>query len=374
MHIAIQASDLDARRIDGTRVYIYQLLKRFGTIVPDDLFSLYHRSRFNAELQPPDLPNYRFHAIRFPCAWTQTRFAFELFRIRPDRIWMPIHSVPIIRRRGAETIVTIHDLAFLFFPDHFPFLDRVKLRFFTDWAVRKSDRIIAISRNTQEDILRLYPEIAPEKIRVIHHGFDREFFQKTVADEETERFLKKIGTKKGKYILYVGALQPRKNISALIRAFDKLKQSESFGDIKLVLAGEKAWLWEEIFETARLSPHREDIVFPGRLSFSEVRTVFQNCAVFAYPSLYEGFGLPVLEGFASDVPVVCSGNSSLPEAGGDAAVYFDAKDDNALFHALEKLLTSPELREQHVRLGREQLQKFSWDTCARETLDWIHGI
>lgn len=374
MHIAIQASDLDAQRIDGTRVYIYQLLRHFGAMAPDDFFSIYHRSTFNTELQPPHFPNYHTRSIQFPCAWTQMRFALELFRDRPDRIWMPIHSIPIIKRRESETIVTIHDLAFQFFPDHFPFADRMKLRLFTDWAVQRSDRIIAISCNTRDDILRLYPNIAPEKIRVIHHGFDGEFFKQTTADKETEYFMKKIGVKKKRYILYVGALQPRKNIPSLIRAFGKLKETGVFDDIKLVLAGEKAWLWKEIFQEARLSPFSDDIVFPGKRSFFEVRTMFQNCAVFVYPSLYEGFGLPILEGFASGVPVVCPRNSSLPEAGGSAAVYFDAQDDSSLFHVLETLLLDQKLCEKHVSLGKEQLKQFSWEKCARETLEWIRGV
>lgn len=373
MKIAIQAADLDASRIDGTRVYIRQLLGRFGAIAPDDSFYIFHKHAFNPSLAPPESPNYRVMERKFPIAWTQISFAFDLMRLRPERLWMPIQSIPLVRPKGMKTVVTMHDLAFLHFPNHFPLVDRVKLRVFADWAVRKSDGIIAISENTKRDIMRFYPNVPEGKIRVIHHGFDSEFFSQDGDPTDAEVLLGELGIAKGRYLLYVGALQPRKNLPVLIRAFERIKKKESFGDLKLVLAGEKAWLWEEIFTTAEASPFSSDILFPGKLPFSLVRTLMKNASVFVYPSLYEGFGLPILEGFASGVPVVCADNSSLPEVGGDASISFLATDDSALSEILERTLTDSAFRDAHIASGFERLKKFSWDTCARETIDFIRS-
>lgn len=371
MRIAIQAADLDAERIDGTRVYIRQLLNRFGDIAPHDDFLIYHKNTFHPELQPSTKVNYQVIQKSFPLAWTQTCFAFDLWKQRADRLWMPIQSLPLVRRRDMKTVVTIHDLAFLYFPDHFPFRDRLKLRVFADWAIQRSDRIIAISHNTKQDILRFYPKTPSDKIRVIHHGFDTDFAKGHLPDSGVAEPLP-IEAEPKKYLLYVGALQPRKNLPTLIRAYGELRR-RGRDDIKLVLAGERAWLWNDIFEEAKKSAYASDILFPGKLPFAQVQTLMCNASLFVYPSLYEGFGLPVLEGFASDVPVVCSNNSSLPEVGGEAATYFPANDPISLADTMSRLLDDSQLRERSIAAGREQLKKFSWDECARQTLEYIRS-
>ncbi|PJA87527.1 MAG: hypothetical protein CO140_03860, partial [Candidatus Moranbacteria bacterium CG_4_9_14_3_um_filter_40_7] len=145
MKIAIQTADLDSSRIDGTRVYIQNLLKHFGHISPADDFWLYHRSDFNPELAPPIFPNYRVIQKAWPFFWTQVRFAFEIWRDQPDVLWMPIQALPVFRRKKLKTIITIHDLAFKYFPKDFKIKDFYKIDYFSDYAIRHSDKIIAIS-------------------------------------------------------------------------------------------------------------------------------------------------------------------------------------------------------------------------------------
>lgn len=370
MHIAIQAADLDAERIDGTRVYIKQLLDRFGAIAPEEHFTLYHRTAFNPELAPKAFGNYRVRAIAQKFLWTQTRFAGALFRDKPDALWMPVQSLPIVRPKDMKTTVTIHDLAFHFFPDHFPLRDRIKLFALANAAITRSDRIIAVSENTKRDIIRLYPKIAPEKIAVVHHGYDGEMFA-AGNGENDEAILKPLGLAGRRYLLYVGAIQPRKNLVRLIRAFEKLKKRDGFEDAMLVLAGERAWLWKEVLAAYEKSSERESIILPGKVPFAHLGALFRNAGIFVYPSLYEGFGLPVLEGFAAGVPVVCARGSSLDEVGGDAAVFFDPKSTDELAQKMEKALSDKTLRSTCIARGKKQLAKFSWDTCARETLSVI---
>lgn len=365
MKIAIQAADLDDARIDGTRVYLMQLLRRFGALGPQHEWHLYHRRAFNKELAPPDFPQYMVHTVKSPMYWTQIRFAFEMWRLRPDRLWMPVQALPFFLPDKVRTTVTIHDLAFKYFPDHFPEKDVRRLNWFTDFAVRKADKLIAISKSTKRDILKFYPSISPEKIRVIHHGFDPRLFEGNTNLTP----LKQYGLEAKSYLLYVGALQPRKNLIVLLEAFELEKKRHP--RMKLVLVGEKAWLWQETLAIVEKHPFRKDIILTGKVSFSVLSSLYLGARVFIFPSLYEGFGIPVLEAMAAGVPVICANNSSLPEAGGDAALYFDALNVSALVSCIHALWTDDSLYRAMVSRGYKHIQKFSWDACAQETMEYI---
>lgn len=380
MRIAIQAADLDYNRIDGTRVYILNLLRRFGALSPEDEFIIYHKEDFNPELAPPDFPNYKIKKIKSPLFWTQTRFAYELIKDKPDVLWMPMHNIPIItkilKNKKTKITVTIHDLAFKIFPGHFPKRDLLKLNFLTNLAVKNADKIIAVSESSKKDILKFYPSVAPEKIRVIHHGFDSDLFQKEISSDKITKQLtaylprRQAGNLQPKnYILYVGALQPRKNLETLIESFNLIKKNNP--EIKLVLAGGKAWMWESVFKKAEKSPYSKDIIITGTIPFEDIVILYRNASLFVFPSLYEGFGIPVLEAMAAGAPVICSRNSSLPEAGGEAVLYFNAHNAEELAGKIDSILSDKKLGDDLIAKGWEQIKKFSWDKCARETLEWI---
>ncbi len=369
MRIAIQAADLDHSRIDGTRVYMHNLLKYFGRLDAASEFFIYHKNDFNPELAPPEFPNYKIKKIKAPLFWTQTRFAFEIARDRPDVLWMPMHNLPVLHSQKTRTFVTIHDLAFKFFPESFARKDLLKLNLLTGRAIKNTDRIIAISEATKKDILKLYPGVSPDKIKVIFHGFDPEVFALPRNFDEEKRIKEELGIS-GNYILYIGAIQPRKNLETLIEAFNKIKTPEK-QDLKLVLAGEKAWLSQKTIETAECSPYRQYIIMPGKLKFGDLGHLCRGAGVFVFPSLYEGFGIPVLEAMAARVPVVCAQNSSLPEVGGEAALYFPAGNAGELAQKIEQVLQNEKLRLELVQKGLAQIKKFSWEKCARETLEYL---
>jgi glycosyltransferase involved in cell wall biosynthesis len=370
MKIAIQAADLDASRIDGTRVYIKNILKYFGALDKKSDFLIYHKNKFNPELAPPNFPNYRIIAKFFPCFWTQISFANSLWKDKPDVLWMPMHNIPYFIPRKIKTVITIHDLAFKYFPKCFTRWDLWKLSFLTKMALKKADKIIAVSESSRRDILKFYPEINEEKIQVINHGFSQEVFKKE-RNREKEETLKNELKISGKYVLYVGALQPRKNLEVLIKAFEKVKENEKNGDLKLVLLGEKAWLWESIFKKIEVSPFKSDIITPGKINFENTGHLMRGAEIFCFPSLYEGFGIPILEAFAARVPVICADNSSLPEVAGKAAIYFNDHDSEELSEKIKTVLEDEKLRNNLVSLGEEQIKKFSWEKCARETLEYL---
>jgi glycosyltransferase involved in cell wall biosynthesis len=369
MKIAIQASDLDFSRIDGTRVYLLNMLKRFGKISPTDEFLICHKSEFNSELTPPEFSNYKFKKPQFPFLWTQTAFAWQVWKEKSDVLWMPMHNIPFFKRNNLKTVVTIHDVAFKYFPDHFPKKDLRRLNFLTDRAVQSSDKIIAVSQSTKQDILKFYPQIKEEKIKVIHHGIEAELFQKKFSDDEIKKVIENWKLKIGNYILYVGAIQPRKNLKTFIQAFNLVKKE--WPTLKLVLAGNRAWMWEKELEEIEKSPFRDYIILAENLSFNDLAIIYSQAELFVFPSLYEGFGIPVLEAFASGVPVICAKNSSLPEVAGDAAEYFESENSQELYAKIKSVLNDENLRNVMIAKGKEQIKKFSWDKCAQETLDYI---
>lgn len=369
MRVAVQASDLDHQRIDGTRVYVKELLKRFGNISPETEFFLYHKGVFNPSLAPPEQSNYHPVSLPFSRAWMQTRFAWEMFRTRPEKLFLPIQAAPVLLPHSLQVTATIHDLAFKRYPETFPFADRLKLNFMLEAAVKRADKLIAVSQSTKRDLLEFFPDLPESRIRVIYHGFDAELFGRETSKEKLSLKLKNFGLEQGAYALYVGALQPRKNLVRLIQAFEQVKKNTPA--LRLVLAGEAAWLAQDIVAAREASPYRDDIILLGRVSFENLQALYQGARLFAFPSLYEGFGLPILEAFASGTPVLTARNSSLTEVAGDAALYCKAESVEDIAEQLERLWHDASLRQELVAKGQEQLKLFSWEKCAKETLEYI---
>ncbi len=369
MKLAIQASDLDHARIDGTRVYVAELLKRFGALSPATDFLLYHKGNFNPALAPPKLANYSEVSLPFPYAWMQTRFAWEMLRSHPDRLFLPIQAAPVVLPRGMIVTATIHDLAFRRFPETFPKSHLWKLNFMLETAVRQADRLIAVSESTKHDLLEFFPSLDEKQVHVVHHGFDADFFGARLSHEEIDETLRRHALQRGSYALYVGALQPRKNLVRLIEAFNAVK--EVIPEMRLVLAGEPAWLSDGILAAREASRYKNDIVLTGRVSFADLRALYQGARLFAFPSLYEGFGLPILEAFASGVPVLTADNSSLREVAGEGAVYVDALDRDSIAEKLKALWLDETLRQTCIDRSTVELKRFSWDKTARETLEII---
>ncbi|HBI33728.1 MAG TPA: hypothetical protein DEA43_00145 [Candidatus Moranbacteria bacterium] len=374
MKIAIHCADLDHKRIDGTRVYLYNMLKNFGILDKKDVFELYHRGDFNPRLTPPTFPNYAVKKLSFPFLWTQTCFAWKLLFDKPDVLWMAVHNAPIVRRKNLKVVVTIHDLAFKIFPEYFPKKDLTKLNILSDLAIKNADRIIAVSQSTKKDILKFYPKVSAEKITVIHHGFDTELFSQKKSIKESSAVLGNWKLEIGNYILYVGAIQPRKNLGVLIEAFEKIKSASWRTELKLVFAGAPAWQYEDTLEKISQSKFSGDIIVTGTIPFSDLPVLYQNAAAFVFPSLYEGFGIPVLEAMASGTPVILANNSSLPEVGGEAALYFETESSDDLAGCLERVLTDKDLSATMIQKGKSRAANFSWEKCAQLTLDNIRKV
>jgi glycosyltransferase involved in cell wall biosynthesis len=313
--------------------------------------------------------NYQEKKIPFPLAWMQTRFAWALFWDTPEKLFLPIQAAPFLLPRSIEVTATIHDLAWKKYPETFTRKDRFKLNILLGRVLRRADKLIAVSDATKRDILEYFPEIQKEKIQVIHHGFDSQFFSYRLTETDREAILSTYKLEAESYILYVGALQPRKNLVRLIQAFEAMKAQVP--EAKLVLAGEVAWLADDILEAREKSIYRGDIILTGKVSFDHLRALYQGSRVFAFPSLYEGFGMPVLEAFASGIPVLVADNSSLPEVAGTGALYCNALSVEDIAEKLSTIWHEENLRTSLIAQGQKELGRFSWERSAKETLEYI---
>ncbi|MEN8252547.1 MAG: tRNA pseudouridine(55) synthase TruB [Patescibacteria group bacterium] len=366
MNIAIHATELDNEKIDGTRVYISEVLNRLGSLASDDDFYLYHKDEFNDKLKPKETDNYKIKKIfKFPM-WTQTVFAWNIFSKKPDVLWMPFHNIPFLKNKKTKIVITIHDLAFKLFPETFTKKDLWKLDFLTDNAVKKSDRIIAVSKSTKKDLLKFYPWLNEKKITVVHHGIDEGLWQKEITENEKKKVLTKYNLDSQDYIVHTGTIQPRKNLVRLVEAFEILRKKKQ--KLKLVLIGGNGWLYENIRKRASESEFASDIIFTGNIDIEDVRILMKNAKVFVLPSLYEGFGLPGLEAMAVGVPVVAAKNSSIPEVLGDTAIYFDAENSKECAEKIKEVINNTQLRGEMIEKGLKRVKKFTWEKCARNTL------
>jgi glycosyltransferase involved in cell wall biosynthesis len=261
----------------------------------------------------------------------------------------------------AKTVLTVHDLSFLTVPQCADpslqgFLSRVVPR-----SVAQADHILADSQNTRQDLMRLL-RVPGDRITVVYPGVEGRF-----SPQQDKATLQQVRTKYGigdaPFVLGLGTLEPRKNWPALIRAWTLLKERTSLPH-RLVIAGGKGWLFQGIFEAAEASGLVHDIVFPGFVEDADLPALYAAADVFAFPSLYEGFGIPVLEAMACGTPVVCASNSSLPEAAGDAALLVPTADDEQLASALQRLVQDDDLRYQLSRRGPHHASRFTWQNAA----------
>jgi glycosyltransferase involved in cell wall biosynthesis len=257
-------------------------------------------------------------------------------------------------------VVTVHDLSFVRYPELFNRSNRLYLDVATRIATRQARRVIAVSESTRRELVELFG-VPPARIVAIPNGVEPSF--RPLPASEVEAFRRARGLPE-RFILHLGTLEPRKNIGLLVRAFARLG-----GDHKLVLAGGKGWLYDAIFAEVRALGLEERVLFPGFIPFEEQPLWYNAAAALAYPSLYEGFGLPPLESMACGTPVVCANTSSLPEVVADAGLLVDPRDDAGLAEALGRLTEDASLRERLREAGLARARLFSWDDVARRTVD-----
>lgn len=282
-----------------------------------------------------------------------------------DLFHCPDFVLPPLRR--ARGVLTVHDLAFLMRPDCADHRLRAYLEEVVPRSIRRADFIIADSENTRNDLVVLLGA-QPASIAVVPGGVEDRFEPITDA-EQLRRARRKVGLRDEPFILAIGVIEPRKNLNRLMDAFRALKQRNDVpSDLKLVMAGGKGWLFDDIFEHHAASPIRDHILMPGFVPDELLPALYSAADVFAFPSLYEGFGLPILEAMACGTPVVASRSSCLPEVADGAALLVDPNNVDGLIAALELALVDSDLRARLIKQGRQRAREYSWRRAAEQLL------
>ena len=289
--------------------------------------------------------------------------------IAPLKLWnteflhCPHYNIPVVYE--GEMVVTVHDLIHLIFPQ---FLKSRAAYFYAKSLFKlvaiRAKKIIAVSENTKADIVN-YLGIKKDKVVVIYNGVS-EIFKKEVSQEECEKLRDKLNLH-ARYILNVSNMKTHKNIETLIKAYSKLRKQGI--EQKLLLVGGKKDRIRELQVYAEQFNVAEYVIFLQNIDFEDLPSIYQICDVFVFPSFYEGFGLPLVEAMASRVPVVTSDVSSMPEVVGNAGITIEPKDADSLAEAIEKVISDSNLRNNMVREGTKQVEKFNWQDTARKTLD-----
>ncbi len=263
---------------------------------------------------------------------------------------------------ACPTVITVHDLSFLRFPGAFRPLNRTYLRLMTVAATRRAAAVIAVSESTRQDVIRLCG-VPAANVVTVPNGVTDEFCP--AEPEAVEEFRQRHGLP-SRYVLFLGTLEPRKNLVRLVDAYALWRRRERL-PIKLVIAGGKGWYYEQIFARVQERGLAEDVIFPGFVPASELPWWYRAAECFIYPSVYEGFGLPVLEAMACGTPTITSTTSSLPEVAGDAALLVDAEDTAGLADALAHVLGDPILAQDLKQRGMRRAAAFSWAHTAAAT-------
>lgn len=296
--------------------------------------------------------------------WDQVTYPRKAKAAKVDLIHQPCFSAPLLVR--CPVVITIHDIISLLYPESIPFASRM---FYSKWmplTYGKANKIITISQSTKNDIVRVL-KIPEEKITVIPLAVD-EKFEQPIKGEEVARVKKKYKLSQD-YILHVGTLEPRKNLQFLIDVFSEVIRKGKNSSLNLVITGKKGWYYEGLFRRARELNLEDRVIFTGYVDEADKPAIYKGAKIFAFPSVYEGFGLPPLEAMASGVPVVSSNTSSIPEVIGEAGVLLPPNDTEKWVRAITELNTNEDMRKKYIKLNKERVKNFSWIKTAKATID-----
>ncbi len=371
MTIGIDGNEANTKRLVGIGEYAFELLSEFARQKHEHKILVYLKASPLAHM-PPETDTFQYKIFGPSRLWTQFGLPVHLFlsHEKPSVFFSPTHYVP--RVSPAPRVMAIMDVSYIQYPQLFKAKDLYQLKHWTAYSVKKAKKILTISEASKSDIIKEY-NVPKESVVVTYPGVKP---IRALSPElfTMDRLQRDHGISK-KYILFVGTLQPRKNLLRLIEAFAQVLKKKNMPDgLQLVIVGKKGWLFEEILSAPEKFSISDRVKFLDFVSDEELPALYKNALCYVLPSLYEGFGLPVLEAMKYGCPVITSNVSSLPEAAGDAAMFVNPEKTVEIENALEKVITDEKLRETLVEKGYKQIKKFSWEKAASETLRVLEEV
>lgn len=363
MRIAVNTRLLVKDKLEGIGFFAFETLKRITQQHPEHHFYFIFDRPYDKSFLFSDniTPIVTYPQARHPYLWYlffEFGVPYQLRKIKPDLFispdgWIPLHiKIPIVN--------VIHDLNFEKNPEFIkPTPLRYYKRFFHRFA-EKSTQLATVSEYSKKDIHKIY-HIPYEKIDIVYSGCKSHFQPATPEGKHKTRQEESNGNP---YFLFVGLIHKRKNLDNIFRAFDKFKETDNTGT-QLVVVGQKKWWGGDIEDAYNAMQHKDDVIFKGRIDTDRLSRITSGAEAILYPSLFEGFGVPILEGFHAEIPVMTSNVTSMPEVGGDAAYYVNPLSVDEIAEGMHQLINNENLRKELVERGKIQRQKFSWDLTAK---------
>lgn len=365
MNIAIDGYEANVYQRLGSSQVAYELIRHFEKIDKDNEYIILLPERPLDDL-PKERVGWEYKILKPKRFWTKIALPFYLYSKRReiDLIFSPTHYIP--RFSPVRRIVTIFDLAFLKFPEMFTRKDLWQLTTGTKFSADHADHVITISNFSKKDIMEQF-KVKKDKITVAYPGFNKNIFHPIVNKMKIQEVLRKYGVE-GEYIIYIGTIQPRKN---LIRLFEAVSRIEN---INLVVVGKttgdgrQGWMFDEIIKKPKELGIENRVIFTGFVPTESLVYLLNGAKAYILPSLWEGFGIPVVEAMACEIPVIVSNVSSLPEVVGKAGILVDPMSLDQIEQAIRLLISDSKLRNKKSKEGLNQTKKFSWEKMTRSVL------
>lgn len=354
MLIGIDASRIKSTHRTGTENYSYNLIKHLAKIDSKNKYRLYVQNDYDSSLD--NLPNnFEIKVINYKKYWTQIGLSLEMLRQKPDVLFIPAHTIPFFAPK--KTFLTIHDLAWKYYPEAYSkkdlFIQNANLK----RAVKKNTGIVIYSRSTLSDLKKFY-NIKNENIHFVSMGYEKII---SISDDKKYQEYKP-------YILSVGRLETRKNIIGIIKAYNLLRKERKIRH-KLLLAGKPGYGYDEIkTEITKSKYYPKDIVELGYVSDDDLPAIYKNASMLLYPSLCEGFGFPILEAHTFEIPVITSNRSSMAEIADGSALLVNPDKVFEIAAAMSQIINKPEIKKALNIKAKKVLSRYSWEQCAKETL------
>lgn len=387
MLIGIDGNEANTENRVGIGQFAYNVICQLEKIDRDNGYLVYLKDKPLGDL-PPERAGWKYIIFGPQKAWTQFALPFKLYtqKHKHDVFYSPSHYAP--RFCPVPSVISIMDLWHHRHPEQFTKKDIYQLINWEKYSVNNARAIITISEFSKKEMQYFYPEFRGE-IKIAYPGYTKHQAPSTKSQTNTKYKIQKLKQKygiNGDYLLYLGTLQPKKNVENLIRAYSLLVQDTRYPlrprseasvihDTTLVIAGKKGWLYDKIFSLVQELKLEERVIFTGFVEEEEKPVLIQNALAFVLPSFYEGFGIPVAEAMDLGVPVVISNAASLPEVGGSSAIYCDPDKPESIALALEKVINLNKTeRNEIIQAGRKWVKQFSWEKCARGVLETLEIV
>lgn len=371
MIIGIDGNEANIEKRVGVNEYAHKLIINLHKL--QDEWKDRHEVVVYLKNPPINLPketaHFKYKVLSGGSVWIITKLMPHLMTTddKPDVFFAPSHYLPPIA--NLPMVCSIMDLGYLESSGQFTTYDYWQLKLWTARSINISNKVIAISSATKDDIVDHYSK-AKKKVVVTPLGYDNTLYKKGIATSKIKSVYAKYKLDVmgfGKYILFLGTLKPSKNIEGIVEGFSKI--SKNYPEVGLVIAGKKGWLYEQIFEKVKKLNLDDKVVFTGFIDEEDKPSLIKGAEIFAIPSFWEGFGLDVLSAMAVGTPVLTSDKGSLPEVAGKAAIYVNPDKPSSIAKGMEKILNMNQYeKEKLINKGYEQANKFSWEKTARETL------